>query len=115
MLLRSHRVTAAEFEAGTGWQIKPEGACKGDVCIGLAGVSEHADGYDIRELAEAMALPIVATDDHSVIAVGPESVGARALTTAQSPDFELPDLAGNQFRLSSLKGKKIMVYAWAPY
>lgn len=115
MLLRSPRVTAAEFESGTGWQIKPEGACKGDVCIGLAGVSEQADGYDIHELADAMALPIVTSEDQSLIAVGPESLGSRALTTAQSPDFELPDVNGNLFRLSSLKGKKIMVYAWAPY
>ena len=28
---------------------------------------------------------------------------------------ELPDLAGNPFKLSSLKGQKIVVFAWAPY
>ena len=115
MLLRSNRVTRAAFEAGTGWEIKPEGACKGDVCIPLQGVSEHADGYDVRELAAAMALPIAESGDKSLVAVGPESVGARALTSAASPDFELPDINGKLFRLSSLKGKKIMVYAWAPY
>lgn len=115
MLLRSNRVTRAAFEAETGWQIKSEGACKGDVCIALQGVSEHADGFDVRELATVMNLPLVESSDKKLIALGPESVGARALTTAESPDFELPDINGNAFRLSSLKGKKIMVYAWAPY
>ena len=119
MLLRSNRVTRSAIEAGTGWQIKPEGACKGDVCIPLQGVSEHADGFDVRELATAMNLPLVEagveSSDKTLIALGPESVGARALTSAASPDFELPDINGNAFRLSSLKGKKIVVYAWAPY
>ena len=26
-----------------------------------------------------------------------------------------PDLDGKVFRLSSLKGKKVLVFAWAPY
>ena len=36
MLLRSLSVPRSEFEAGTGWRLKPEGACQGDICIPLS-------------------------------------------------------------------------------
>jgi hypothetical protein len=49
------------------------------------------------------------------VSIGPESVGNRALSTAVAPEVVLPDLEGNPFRLSSLKGQKIVVFAWAPY
>ena len=54
-------------------------------------------------------------NEHGIWAVGPESIGARALVTAEDAEFELPDLDGNLFRLSSLRGQKVLVYAWAPY
>lgn len=113
MILKDTTVTPAEFEAGTGWALKPEGACKGELCVPLREpVGERAD---VRALAEALGMPIVEDADHGVLALGPETLGGRALATAECPDLELPDLDGNAFRLSSLKGRKILLYAWAPY
>ena len=113
MLLSSLTVPRDEFEDKTGWQLKPEGACKGDVCIPLGDVP--GDTVDVAALAEKMGLPLAAEPAAGLWALGPESLGGRALTTAEAPDFELPDLDGNRFRLSSQKGKKIVVFAWAPY
>ena len=62
-----------------------------------------------------MGLPLVADEEHGLWALGPESIGGRALTTAEAPELVLPDLDGNEFRLSSLRGQKVLVYAWAPY
>ena len=31
------------------------------------------------------------------------------------PDLTLPDLDGKPFHLSSLRGQKVLLYAWAPY
>lgn len=117
MILTSTRVPQRDFEAGTGWTLRPEGACKGSVCIPLPkDAAADSDGMvDVSGIAEAMGLPLVHDREHGVWALGPESIGARALSSAEAPDFELPNLAGEPFRLSSLRGQKILVYAWAPY
>jgi hypothetical protein len=113
MLTDKRQIPTATFEKETGWQIKPEGACKGDVCIPLA--QPPGKTLDVVETAHAMGLPVAEDKEHGLIAIGPESVGNRALTSAAMPEIELPDLNGDPFKLSSLIGQKIVVYAWAPY
>lgn len=113
MILEDLSVPRARFEAETGWQLKPEGACKGQVCIPLKQLP--GETLDVADMAGQMGLPLVAAPEHGLWALGPESVGGRALTTAEAPDLRLPDLDGREFRLSSLRGQKVVVYAWAPY
>ena len=116
MILSEGTVSRTNFEAGTGWHLRPEGACKGQVCIPLADRAvASSDRIDGPAVAEAIGLPVVHDEDHGVWAVGPESIGSRALVSAEDADFELPDLDGKPFRLSSLRGRKVVVYAWAPY
>lgn len=113
MIVRTPTVDRAAFEAGTGWQFKPEGACKGDVCIPLS--TAPGSQIDARAMAQALGLPTAEDNAHKLLAIGPESVGNRALTSARAPDVRLPDLSGKEFSLSSLRGQKVLVYAWAPY
>jgi hypothetical protein len=103
-------VTAEEFAAGTGWDIKPEGACKADVCVPLA-----AEGFDAQDAAARLGMAVVTEPAAGLWAFGPESLSGRALVSADAPDFVLPDLDGNDFRLSSLRGQKVVLVAWAPY
>ena len=117
MLLEStdlHGVTAAEFADGTGWEIKPEGACKGEVCVPLGG-DASGDGFDATAVAERLGMAIVADDASGLTAIGPESLGDRALTTAEAPELVLDDIDGNEFRLPSLRGQKVVIVSWAPY
>ena len=113
MLLRSLNVPKSEFESGTGWHLLPEGACQGEVCIPLS--KPAGDPVDVARVAEDIGLPLVAAPEHGLWALGPASIGSRALTSAQAPDLRLPDLDGKEFRLSSLRGQKVLLYAWAPY
>lgn len=113
MLLRSLTLPKAEFEAGTGWTLKPEGACQGHVCIPL---SEPAgETVDVQQVARDMGMPLVAAPEQGLWALGPATIGSRALASAEAPDLRLPDLDGKEFRLSSLRGQKVLLYAWAPY
>src|SRR5439155_19991213 len=66
MLLDSLHLDAAAFEAGTGWAIKPEGACRGDVCVPLP-VEARADGdVDVEVVAQRLGMPLVAGDGPDV-------------------------------------------------
>jgi cytochrome oxidase Cu insertion factor (SCO1/SenC/PrrC family) len=53
--------------------------------------------------------------DSQLWAFGPETVTGRALSTTDIGDFSLPDLDGNEFSFSSLRGQKVLLVAWAPY
>ncbi len=110
MLIDHLDLTAEAFEAGTGWTIKPEGACKADVCVPLGGGS-----FDLLNATERLGMAVVADEHAGLWAIGPESLSNRALVSADAPELVLPDLEGQQFRLSSLRGQKVVVVAWAPY
>lgn len=114
MLITESTMTRAEFEEGTGWLLKPEGACRGDVCIPLAD-PPTGDRVDVAALATQIGLPVVTAESHGISAIGPASAGARTLVSAQAPELRLPDLDGNEFALSSLQGQKVMLVAWSPY
>lgn len=109
MLLHHLDVDAQTFHTGTGWQIKPEGACKGEVCVPLPG------GFELAGTAQRLGMALVHDEEHGLWALGPETVTGRALVTAEAPELELADLAGDAFRLSSLRGQKVVLVAWAPY
>ena len=109
MITTTPDISAGEFTSGTGWDIKPEGACKGEVCVPLP------DGYSAAHAADRLGMAVVRNDSAGLVAFGPESLNGRALVTAQAPEVVLPDLDGKEFHLSSLRGKKVIVVAWAPY
>jgi hypothetical protein len=109
MLLHSLEVDAAELAARTGWEVKPEGACKGDICVPLP-----AGPLDARELSHRLGMALVADEARGLWALGPDS-GGRALTSAHMPDLELPDRHGRPFSLRSLRGTRIVMVAWASW
>jgi len=117
MLLTELEADPTDFETRTGWTIKPEGACKADVCVPLPREARRPDGrLDMRIVAERLGMPVVRDADHDLWAVGPETaVTGRALTTAVAPDLVLPDVDGRPFRLSSLRGQKVVLVAWASW
>lgn len=116
MLLSSLTTDETAFEAATGWAIKPEGACKAEMCVPLPDEVRGDDGaLDAAVLADRLGMPILRDADHGVVALGPPTVAGRALESAVAPELELPDADGNVFRLSSLHGKKVLLVAWASW
>ena len=117
VILHDLKVDEHEFEARTGWSIKPQGACKAEACVLLPESARHDDGrLDLSVIAERLGMPLVADEPHGIWALGPETaVTGRALTSAVAPDLVLPDADGNPFRLSSLRGQKVLLVAWASW
>jgi hypothetical protein len=119
VILTSLDVEAAALESRTGWSMKPEGACKGEVCVPLSDDALSDDAVttghvNVARLAERLRMPLLRDEAHGLWALGPES-GGRALTTAQAPDLVLPDRHGQAFALSSLRGRKVLLVAWASW
>ena len=115
MLLEALSVPVAEFERATGWTIASEGACLGEICIPLP-TGAMTDGLlDVAAVADAVGMPLVHDQLHALWSLGPWSGGGRALSTAVAPELTLPDIDGNEFSLSSLRGQKVLLLAWAPY
>ena len=107
-------IDAAAFELATGWKIKPEGACKGDVCVPLD--RSAGAGFDLLATAERLGMAIVADADAGLWSIGPASLGGRSLTTAEAPELCLPDvITGEDVALSSYRGQKVVIASWAPY
>jgi hypothetical protein len=111
VLLESLDVSAEQFAAGTGWEIKPEGACKGEVCVPL----ESSGRFDLVATAQRLRMALVPDEEAGLWALGPESLGDRALVSATAPELVLEDLDGVAFHLSSLRGHKVLIVSWAPY
>jgi hypothetical protein len=108
-------VTATDFAQHTGWEPKPQGLCRGEVCVPAPG-SLRADGtLDVTVAAERLGMPVVHDEAHGVWAVGPATATGRALSTAVAADPELVTRDGNPFRLSALHGRKVLLVAWSSY
>jgi hypothetical protein len=108
-------VTAEELAARTDWHPKPEGLCRGEVCVPAPG-SLRSDGtIDVEVVARRLGMPLVHDDEHGAWALGPATFNGTALTTATAADPELLARDGGSFRLSELRGRKVVMVAWASY
>jgi hypothetical protein len=112
VIFTSSTVPVAEFERVTGWQSKPEGLCRGERCVPFRSVD--AATVELAAAAYALAMPLVHDAAHGLWALGAEA-GGRALHSAVAPEVELPDFRGGSFRLSSMRGTKVLLVAWASW
>jgi hypothetical protein len=116
MTLERLELTAEEFEQITGWEIKPEGACKAEVCVPLPPLERDAAGrVDVAVVAERLGMPIAHDEAHGVWALGPRSGDRRVLESTRMPDLVLSDFDGGAFDVASLRGRKVVLIAWASW
>jgi hypothetical protein len=108
-------VDRTAFAERTGWKAEPRGLCRGEVCVPAPGSLRDDGSLDVSVIAERLGMPVVHDEAHGVWAVGPATTSGRALSTAVAADPELIDRAGDPFRLSSLRGRKVLLVAWASY
>ncbi len=115
ILLSLDDVGTEQFADHTGWHPTREGLCQGDICVPASG-SLRADGtVDVEVAAQRLGMPLVQDVDHGVWALGPATLGGKALTTATAADPALVTSDGRPFRLSSLHGRKVLLVAWSSY
>ena len=112
MILEALEVSPEQLQARTGWELKPEGMCKGGRCVPMP--DDLGERIDAHVLADRLGMALVHDETHGLYALGPESEG-RALISARLPEITLPDRDGNPFSLQSLLGSKVLLIAWASW
>jgi hypothetical protein len=114
----------SELKRLAGWELKPEGICRGDLCVpippgGDAKFISKRDGatyLNFTALADLIGKPWAGDSKHRVWYFGAEAAErGNALKSLKAPDFELPDLDGKMHRLSDYRGKKVFLLAWASW
>jgi hypothetical protein len=113
-------LSAHDAEAATGFVKKPEGLCKGDLCVPLPPGREAAfvrgAEVNVAGLWRHLGRPVVrsARGDAWVLGEGARDRAA-ALETLEAPDFTLPDASGRMHSLSSHRGNKVLLVTWASW
>ncbi len=115
-------IDRGDLEAISGWELKPEGICKGDVCVpippGRAADFSREGGlrFNLAALGTLLEQPFVRDDKNRVWYFGEAASTRRnAMASPDAPDFELPDLDGELHFLSDYRGKKVLLSAWASW
>jgi hypothetical protein len=109
-------MSATDAEKVTGWTLKAEGMCRGDVCVPMPASAVGAGELDIIAFWKKLAGPVVASDSHDVWTLGaPADERNARLEGLEAPDFTLPDLNGVPRTLSTLRGKKVFLATWASW
>jgi len=112
------RLSAGSLERALGWELKPQGLCRGEVCIPAAGRPGlvEAGAVDLAAFAELLERPVALDLEERAASVGASArERASVLRGGIAPDFTLPDLAGREWTLSGLRGKKILLVAYASW
>jgi len=109
-----------DAERATGWTLKPEGFCKGEVCVPVPPDrrEEFVAGGEVNAAAlwRHMGLPLVHDASRETWVLG-ESAASRSarLQSLEAPDFTLPDLDGRRHSLAEHRGKKVLLVSWASW
>jgi hypothetical protein len=115
-------LTPAELARAGGWELKPEGLCRDALCVPIppaASWVRNRSGdlkVDVTGHSRYMGQPVAASPEHAVWSIGPaaEDVADR-LRSLEAPDFTLPDLEGRAHTLSSFRGRRVFLLAWASW
>lgn len=113
-------LVAADFAQVAGYEAKPEGMCKGPVCVpvprGPARFVDDAGNIDAAAFWRYIGNLVVSDETGGIWAFGAGAgERAQALETLEAPDFALPDFDGTTHRLSDYRGRKVFLATWASW
>jgi hypothetical protein len=113
-------LSAMDLERATGWTMKPEGLCRGDLCRVVAPADRErwidGDAVCASGLWESLGRPVLHDEAHSVWMLGEAAAERNSLLESlEAPDFTLPDITGKLHSLSDFRGKKVFLSTWASW
>jgi hypothetical protein len=107
---------AASIKSALGWELKPQGLCRDELCIPLPANPTDARGVPLAALAVALRRPLaVDPGEHAAYLGVAAPARAAALASLDAPDFAFPDLDGRVHALSEHRSKKVLLVAYASW
>jgi len=107
-------VRAADLPRINEFHLKPQGACRADMCIPVSKDMKSGEWFNLSGFARKV-------HETAVADAGVWSFGEIPLVRGQfyesriAPDFAVPDRTGRTVHLSDFRGKKVLIVTWASW
>ncbi len=126
-------VTLADLKRATGFEVKPQGVCRKELCFPLpkdkrsdflakapsvqnAAGRETLTWFNLSAFARMIHQAVAYDAPHRTWYIGPRpDVQNAYLSSLDAPNFTLPDMNGKQHSLSDFRGKKVLLITWASW
>ncbi len=111
-------VSPDDLTAAIGWELKPEGLCRDDLCVAVRDPASLLvdDDIDVGAVAGVLQRPFVLDAGAAIGAMALPSEGRRrALADQQAPSFTLHDLDGNSHSLDEWGDRKKLLMAFSSW
>ena len=107
-------VRAADLPRINQFTVKPQGACRADMCIPIPKALKSGEWFNLTGFAQRLHQSYVTEE-------GVWSFGEMQVTRGDfyrsriAPEFAAPDRHGSLVHLSDFRGKKVLVVTWASW
>ena len=114
-------VSLEDLKRATGWELKPEGVCQGDLCVPIPPRRRDEfvrsdKSFNLSAFAGLRDQTAVHDDAHAVWFFGEAPDTRRnGLLALEAPTFTLPDIDGKMHSLADYRGKKVLLLSWASW
>ena len=99
-----------------GFEIKPQGACRADICIPIPRGDDARRSFNLTAFASRVGQKFIADPAARVWSFGEIPVVQGAYVESRiAPDVTVPDRKGRPVRLSQFRGKKVLLVTWASW
>jgi hypothetical protein len=107
-------VRAADLPKINEFELKPQGACRADVCIPIDKKWREGEFFQLTAFAKKVGESVVM--DSGVWSFGEiPALRGGFVNSRVAPDFAAPDRSGKMVHLSDFNGKKVLVVTWASW
>jgi hypothetical protein len=109
-------VRKADLPRINGFELKPQGACRDDLCVPIPRTLTNGDYFDLTAFAVRTGQVTVAEPATRVWSLSEMPVLRGAFLESRiAPEVAAPDRTGRMVRLSQFRGKKVLVVTWASW
>jgi hypothetical protein len=117
-------ITAGELTRATGFELKPQGVCRKELCFPLPSARKaeflikhgNIQWFNLSAFARMLHQPVAYDAALATWYFGPRpEVQNNFLASFQAPNFTLPDMDGKAHSLSDFRGKKVLIVTWASW